>query len=63
MKINVNTLEQYGRRNSLRFNNLWIDTSQKKEDMIHGVVRFINDNIMSNGEKINDRDVIQLEEK
>ena len=29
MKINVNNLEQYGRRNSLRFNNLTIDTSQK----------------------------------
>ena len=31
MKINVNNLEQYGRRNSLRFNNLTIDTSQKEE--------------------------------
>ena len=57
MKLNINNLEQYGRRNSLRFNNLTIDTSHKEEDMIHGVVRFINDNMMSNGEKINDQDV------
>ena len=33
MKLNLNNLEQYGRRNSLRFNNLTIDCSQTKEDM------------------------------
>ena len=27
-------------RNSLHFNNLTVDTSQKGEDMIHGVVHF-----------------------
>ena len=56
MKINVNALEQYGRRNSLRFNNFMVITSQKEEDMIHGPVRFINNNLMPSGEKINDRD-------
>ena len=57
LKINVNNLEQYGRRNSLRFNNLTVDTSQKEDDMIHAVVTFINNNMMQNGEKITDRDV------
>ena len=48
MKVNVNNLEQYGRRNSLRFNNLTVDTSQKEDDMIHAVVMFINNNMMQN---------------
>ena len=51
MKRNINDKEQYGRRNSLHFNNLTVDTSQKGEDTIHGVVHFINNNMMPSGEK------------
>ena len=56
MKINFNALEQYGRRNSLRFNNLTVNTSQKEKDMIHGVVLFMNINKMPSREKNIDRD-------
>ena len=52
MKINVNALEQYDRRNSLRFNNLTVNSSQKEDE----VVRFININKIPSGEKNNDRD-------
>ena len=61
MKINFNGLEQYGRRNSLRFNNLTVDTSQKQEDMIHGVVHFINNRTKSKIKML--KGVIHSEEK
>ena len=62
MKINVNALEQYGRRNSLRFNNLTVNSSQKED----GVMRFININKMPTEKKTMIemvKGVIHLEEK
>ena len=66
MKLNLNNLEQYGRRNSLRFNNLTIDCSQTKEDMINEEVHFVHNNMLLNGEKSlieKSKGAILLEEK
>ena len=41
MKVGLNDLEQYGRRNSLRFHNLKMDPSLKECDMTHSMTKFI----------------------
>ena len=57
LKIGLNDLEQYGRRNSLRFHNLDMDLSLKEGEMIHSLVGFINNTILTNEEKISDNDI------
>ena len=57
MKVGLNDLEQYGRRNSLRFHNLNMDPSLKECDMIHSMTKFINKSLLDTGENISDRDI------
>ena len=47
MKYQINNIEQYGRRNSLRINNLRINANVKTEDeMIEVVTHFMNNHVL-----------------
>lgn len=46
LKLEVNRLEQYGRRSSLRFNNMNIDLHMKEWEMTRYMTSFINDNVL-----------------
>ena len=57
MKVGLNDLEQYGRRNSLRFHNLKMDPSLKECDMTHSMTKFIKKSLLDSEENITDRDI------
>lgn len=42
MKMSLNDLEQYGRRNSLRINNLKLNYNGEESDLTRAVVNFVN---------------------
>ena len=58
IKTSLNDIEQYGRRNSLRFNNLKLDPKLQEHDMTKAVVSFINTHILSPDQsKISEADI------
>ena len=46
VKLDLNDLGQYGRRNSLRFDNLKVNTAVGEQELTRAVVNFINDEIL-----------------
>ena len=55
MKMSLNDLEQYGRRNSLRINNLKLNCNGEEPDLTRAVVNFLNSVVL-----IDDRDGFKL---
>lgn len=57
LKMEVNNLEQYSRRNSVRFNNLNIDPDIGESELTRSVTRYINSNILTENEQISESDI------
>ena len=57
LKVNLNDLEQYGRRNSLRFHNLNMDLSLREGAMIDNMAQFINKSFLANEDSITAKDI------
>ena len=57
LKVNLNDLEQYGRRNSLRFHNLNMDLSLREGAMIDSMAQFINKSLLANEDSITAKDI------
>ena len=57
LKVNLNDLEQYGRRNSLRFHNLNMDLSLREGAMIDNMAQFINKSLLANEDSITAKDI------
>ena len=55
MKMSLNDLEQYGRRNSLRINNLKLNYNGEEPDLTRAVVNFLNSVVL-----IDDKDGFKL---
>ena len=58
MKIELNNLGQYGRRNSLRVNNFKLSTPHKDEsDLINTMATYLNGNVLADDRPLKSRDI------
>ena len=57
LKSSTNSIEQYGRRNSLRFTNMKLDVKTGESNLIDQMTDFINTKILKNEDSISVSDV------
>ena len=57
VKVAVSDLEQYGRRNSLRFSKLGFDPKLPENELIKKTTAYINDRMLPNGPLLSESDI------
>ena len=57
MKVSLNDIEQYGRRNSLRFTNIKYDPKMQETELTKQMTNFINSKMLKKGTSIDVSDI------